>query len=87
MDFLERNKALFAEIEEKIAKDPQNVENYLILGKLYVMGGLFDKAIDVYGELLKIDPLSTQALVNTGSIYFFKKEYTHFTGAILYPQI
>ena len=47
MDFLERNKALFAEIEEKIKNDPQNVENYLLLGKLYVMGKQFDKAIEI----------------------------------------
>ena len=71
MSFYEHNKKLYEEIQSKIDKNPENTENYLLLGKLYVMGNLYDEALETYDRLLKIDPLNVQALINSGSIYFF----------------
>ena len=69
MEFYEHNKKLFEELRERIDKNPDNTENYLLLGKLYVMGVMYDEAIEIYDLLLQKDPLNIQALINSGSIY------------------
>ena len=58
-----------------MAKEPNNTENYHELAKYYAIQEDYDKVISIYETLLSIDPEDEQAILNTGSIYYFQKEY------------
>ena len=71
-----------AEIKQSIqkivlamARDPNNTENYHELARYYAMQENYDKVLSIYETLLEIDPNDEQALLNSGSIYYYDKEY------------
>ncbi len=49
---------------ERIARDSQNPENHLRLGKLYFLNGDYQKAAEAYQRGLKVAPRDTLILYN-----------------------
>ena len=75
MDNIIYNQKLIDETIEKINKNPQESENYLALGKFYIINNDYENALKSYTNLLTLDPMNFQALVNAGGIYFYKNNY------------
>lgn len=65
------DKDLKEQFLEKIVKDPACEENYLELGKLYILEKNYEEALGVYESLLKVNSANVQALINAGSIHFY----------------
>ena len=74
LDEQEINKQIQSTILE-IAKDPKNTENYHTLANLYGLQSKFDNMISAYESLLQFDSQDVLALVNIGSLWFYKKDY------------
>ncbi|MCM8759602.1 MAG: O-antigen ligase family protein [Candidatus Omnitrophica bacterium] len=68
---------LIAEMYGKNATsyNPFNVENYFHLGKLYLVGGQFDKAYENFMKALKFNPYSEQVLLNLGMVEQRRKNF------------
>ncbi len=49
---------------ERIEQDPQNLENYLLLGKLYFLNSDYPKAAEIYEKGLKVFPRDKSLLYN-----------------------
>ena len=59
------------ELIDKIAQNPMEEDNYIELGRLYLVEQNFEEALGLYEALLKINPFNSQALINAGSLYFY----------------
>ena len=66
---------LIEDLKKKITQSPDTDENYRALANIYVADEDYDSALKVYERLLERFPEDMQALINTGSIYFYKKDY------------
>ncbi len=62
------------ELLEEIEKNPEDKENYNLLGIVYMAEGSLDNAIDSFKKALDIDPEFTYAMNNLGSVYFIKRD-------------
>ena len=69
---------IIAELKEKIALDPQDLENYRNLANYYVGCDDLNNALLTYKEMLKINPCDYQSLINIGSICY--KSHCSFFG-------
>ena len=66
---------LIDDLKKKIAQLPDCDENYRVLANIYVADEDYNNALCVYEQLLKKFPDDLQALINVGSIFFYKKNY------------
>ena len=66
---------IIAELKEKIAKNPAEIENYRSLANYYTGLKDYNNAAHVYQEILKLNPDDFQSLINIGSISFYRKMY------------
>ena len=62
-------------LTEEIKKDPNNLNNYRALADIYIDKQDFKSAFNIYQEILKKDENDIQALLNSGSIKFYAKEF------------
>lgn len=53
-------------LEKYIAEDPNNAQNYYVLGILYDSQNNFEKALENYEKAVKLDPNNAQALLQYG---------------------
>ena len=65
------NKSYTEKLLNDILKDPSNIQNYLDLSNVYISQNDYKNALDVYKQLLNIDPLNVEALINAGSLCYF----------------
>ncbi len=70
-------------LRENLEKDPADVENYSLLGKLYFLAGRYEEAAKVYLDGLKAVPDSQVLLLNLGVI---REAQDHPEEAIRGPQ-
>ena len=68
-----RQQAL--EIAKKIKQEPDNLDNYRALADIYIDEQDFNSAYKVYQEILKHNENDIHALLNSGSIKFYAKQY------------
>ena len=69
---------IIAELKEKIANNPSDVENYRNLANYYIGCEDLNNAVLMYKEILKLDACDYQSLINIGSIWYFQKfVYSH----------
>ena len=66
---------IIAELKDKIAKNPADIENYKNLANYYIGCDDLNNALITYKEVLRIAPNDFQALINLGSISFYRKMY------------
>ena len=66
---------IISELKQKITLNPDCVDNYFNLANYYIGSDDLNNALNVYKEVLKIKPNDYQALINMGSICFYKKLY------------
>src|SRR5574344_1754583 len=71
---------LISDLLKRISEDHKNLDNYFLLGKLYVQEQNYDMALAVYEKILEMEPLNPQALINCGSLLFLKKDYEKATN-------
>ena len=69
------DKKIVDGLVNKIKDDPENIENYRELTNIYIVNNEFDSALSIYNKMLEIFPNDVQALINSGSIYFYKKNF------------
>ena len=66
---------IIAELKEKIANNPSDVENYRNLANYYIGCEDLNNAVLMYKEILKLDACDYQSLINIGSICYYRKMY------------
>ena len=71
---MDRNKEAIEWLNNIVSRDPDDIENRLLLAKLYAGMADFDKAIATYNEILKINE-DQQTLLMLGSLYAHIKQY------------
>ena len=69
MENLSLNEKISA-LTLKMAREPQNIENYHELSELYLAQKDYDKVMSVLDSLLAIKPDDVQALVGMGTMWF-----------------
>ena len=70
---------IIAELKAKISAEPDNVENYKNLANYYIGCDDLTNALATYKQILHLCPNDFQALINTGSICFYRKITPKFT--------
>ena len=63
------------ELVVKMAKEPNNIENYHQLSELYMQKQDYDKVMSVLDSLLAIKPDDVQALVGMGTMWFYERDF------------
>ena len=63
------------ELVVKMAKEPNNIENYHALSELYLQQQEYDKVMSVLDSLLAIKPDDVQALVGMGTMWFYERDF------------
>ena len=71
---MDRKKEAIEWLNNIVKRDPDDIENRLLLAKLYAGMADFDKAIATYNEILKINE-DQQTLLMLGSLYAHIKQY------------
>lgn len=71
---MDRHQEAAQWLEKIVADNPTDIENRLLLAKLYTSMGDFDKAATIYKELLAIKE-DSQTLLMLGSIYAQQREF------------
>ena len=59
----------------KMAKEPNNIDNYHELSELYLQQKDYDKVMSVLDSLLAIKPDDVQALVGMGTMWFYERDF------------
>ena len=73
-----KKKELDRQIEDAIlamAKEPQNIELYHRLSKLYLELQDYDKVMSVLESLLAIAPNDVEALIGMGTMWFYERDF------------
>ena len=60
---------------DKIKENPNVIDNYRELTNIYVSNRDYDSALSIYNKMLEVFPDDVQALINSGSICFYKKDF------------
>ncbi|XP_014310495.1 Bardet-Biedl syndrome 4 protein [Myotis lucifugus] len=64
---------------------------YIMLGKIHLLAGDLDKAIEIYKKAVEFSPENTELLTTLGLLYlqvgFYKKAFEHLGNALTYDPI
>ena len=69
------NKEKLDKLKELAAKNPNNIDYKRALADFYINEENYNLAYEVYQDILKVNEYDIQALLNSGSIRFYAKDY------------